>query len=455
MVLSGLGKSLSNAMDRLLGRGPVDKETILNLKNEIFKSLLDADIQVDIAYQMAENLQERAMNESPPPGVSRKDTMVTIVYEELARIMGWTAYPLQLDRKKTNILMTIGIQGSGKTTTIGKLARYLKNDKWKIGLVCTDTWRPGAYDQLKQLGERVGVEVYGDPDENKAEKLAKRGIQHFKEEGKNLIIVDTAGRHKEEKELLKEMKRLDKIVNPDEIILVIDGTLGQSAYNQAKAFSETTEIGSIIVTKLDGTAKGGGAISAAAATGAPIKFVGMGEDITELEKFDPKGFAGRILGIGDLKGLLDQVQAAQIAPDEERAKAMMKGNITYDDMMEMFESMNKFGGLRKLLDKLPGGLSYNIDDEMLSMSKDSMEQYKNIILSMTKKERMAEVKLGASRVERIAMGSGVQPEKVKELVKQKKMAEKWIKQMMKGGGRGRNKGMPGMAGLLGNLGGMM
>lgn len=452
MVLSELGKSLSGAMDKLLGRGPVDKETILELKNEIFKSLLDADIQFDIAYQMAENLQERAMNESPPAGVSRQDAMTTIVYEELARIMGWASYPLELSKKKTNILMTIGIQGSGKTTSIGKLARYLKQDNWNIGLVCTDTWRPGAFDQLKQLGDRVGVDVYGDPDENKAEKLAKQGIKHFKDEGKNLIIVDTAGRHKEEKDLLKEMQRLDKVVNPDEIILVIDGTLGQNAYSQAKAFAETTDIGSIIVTKLDGTAKGGGAISAAAATGAPIKFVGVGESLADFEKFNPKGFAGRILGIGDLEGLLDQVQAAEITPDEDRAKAMMKGNITFDDMMEMFESMNKMGGLRNLLNKLPGGLSYSVDDEMLSTSKESMEQYKHVILSMTKKERLAEVKLGKTRVDRIARGSGVDPEKVKELIKQKKMAEKWIKQMMKGGGKRR--GQKGM-GLPFNLAGMM
>ena len=451
MVLSSLGKSLSGAMNKLLGRGPIDKETILELKNEIFKALLDADVQFDIAYLMAENLQQRALNDSPPPGVSRKDAMVTIVYEELARIMGWEA--LNLEKKRTNLLMTIGIQGSGKTTSIGKLSKLLKADRWNIGLVCTDTWRPGAYDQLKQLGDRVGVEVYGEPEEKKAEKIAKNGIKHFKDAGKNLIIVDTAGRHKEEKELLKEMKRLEKVVEPDEIILVIDGTLGQSAYNQAKAFAETaSNIGSIIVTKLDGTAKGGGAISAAAATGAPIKFVGLGEDIKDFERFNPKGFAGRILGIGDMEGLLDQVKAAQIEPDEERAKQMMKGNITFDDMMEMFESMNKMGGLRSLLSKLPGGLSYNVDDDMLSMSKDSMESFKNIILSMTKKERLAQVRLGKTRIDRIAMGSGVQPEKVKELVKQKKMAETWIKKMMKGGGRGRGKGM---GGLPFNLAGMM
>ncbi|MHA2170723.1 MAG: AAA family ATPase, partial [Candidatus Kariarchaeaceae archaeon] len=410
---------------------------ILELKNDIFRALLDADIQFDLAFQMAENLQRRALDEKLPSGISRRDAMVTIVYEELARIMGGTAYPLTLEKKRVNTIMLIGIQGSGKTTTIGKLANYLKQDHWNVGLVCTDTWRPGAYEQLRQLGEKIGLETFGDPAEKKAVKLAKNGIKHFTEAKKNVILIDTAGRHKEETELLKEMEQLDKQVKPHEIILVVDGTLGQSAYSQANAFSQSTQIGSIIVTKLDGTAKGGGAISAAAATQAPIKFIGVGEAITELEKFDPKGFAGRILGLGDLDGILDQVQRAQIAPDEDRAREMMKGHISYSDMLELFESMNKMGGMRKLLDKLPGGLSYNVDEQMLATSKDSMKDFKNIIFSMTPGERDAEVKLGRSRIDRISRGSGVSIEKVRELINQKKVSEKWIKQLSKGKRRGR------------------
>lgn len=441
MALSSLGKRISGAVNRLISRGPIDKEVVLELKNEIFRALLESDIQFDLAKQMADNLQERALNQPLPSGISRKDAMITIIYEELASIMGGLAHPLEITKGKTNIFMMIGIQGSGKTTTIGKLARYLKQDRWNIGLVCTDTWRPGAYDQLKQLGEKVGVETYGNPDEKNAVKLATRGIKHFKEAKKNVIIVDTAGRHKEEKSLLKEMKNLDKKVKPDEIILVIDGTLGQSAYIQANAFAESTNIGSIIVTKLDGTAKGGGAISAAAATNAPIKFIGVGEDITELEKFDPKGFAGRILGLGDIAGIIDEVQRANIVPDEDRALEMMKGNISYSDMLDLFDSMGKFGGIRKLIDRLPGGLSHNVDDNMLATSKDSMKIFKNIILSMTPDERDAHVKLGKTRIDRIALGSGVTADKVKELIKQKKMSEKWIKQMMGATkGRGRGKG---------------
>lgn len=424
-------------MNILMGKGKIDRELILELKNDIFRSLLEADIQFDLAYQMAENLQKRALDEKLPGGISRRDAMVTIVYEELALMMGGMSYPLKLEKNKINILLMIGIQGSGKTTTVGKLGKYLKQDRWKVGLVCTDTWRPGAFDQLKQLGDKIDIHTFGDLGQKNSIKLATDGIKYFTDKGKNVIIIDTAGRHKEETELLEEMEKLYKKVTPDEIILVIDGTLGQNAYSQANAFSQSTKIGSIIVTKLDGTAKGGGAISAAAATGAPIKFIGLGEDISELEKFDPKGFAGRILGLGDIEGIIDQVQRAQIEPDEDRAREMMKGNISYSDMLELFESMNKMGGIRKLLDKLPGGLSHSVDDQMLATSKDSMKHFQNIIFSMTPAERDAKVKLNRSRIERIARGSGLGVDKVRELVNQKKVSEKWIKQMSKGKRRGR------------------
>ncbi len=451
MVLSGLSKSLSSALNKLMGK-PLDAATILELKNDIFKALLAADIQFDIAFKMAENLHQRALNEKPPKGITRRNAMINIVYEELTKIMGGTPYPLNLDKSRTNILMMIGIQGSGKTTTVGKLAYYLTQNKWKVGLVCTDTWRPGAYDQLKQLGDKINVETYGDPTEKNAVKLATRGVKHFKDT-KNVIIIDTAGRHKEEKDLIKEMKELSKKTKPHEIILVIDGTLGQSAYGQAKAFAEATPIGSIIVTKLDGSAKGGGAISAAAATGAPIKFIGTGEDIKQLEKFNPKGFAGRILGMGDIESILEQVERAQIQPDEERAKEMMKGNISYNDLLEMFESMNKMGGIKNLVSKLPG-ISTAVDDNMLATSKESMKQYRSIIFSMTPKERDALVKLNRSRIERIARGSGMDVDKVKELIKQKKMAEKMIKQMMKGNKSRRRGGQqqPSLFDLAGLMG---
>jgi signal recognition particle subunit SRP54 len=436
VVLRGLGKSLNSAIEKVIKRGPIDKELIIELKNDIFTSLLEADISIELATQVVQNVENRSFSEKLPPGLERNKAIVNIVYEELTNIMGRTAHKLKLDKKKTNILMTLGIQGSGKTTTIGKLAKYLKKENWNIGLICADTWRPGAYDQLKQLGDRIDIEVYGDPNEKKAVKLATKGIKHFESKEKDLIIVDTAGRHKEESSLINEMKDLANKVKPDEIILVIDGTLGQSAYSQAKAFSEATNIGSIIVTKLDGTAKGGGAISASAATGAPIKFIGLGEDIALLEEFDPKKFVGRILGLGDLESLLDEVKRANIEIDEDRTQEIMKGHMNYNDIITMFSTMNKMGGFRKILDMLPG-MTHQVDDNMLNMSKDTMKEYENIISSMTKSEKEARVKLNMTRIDRIARGSGVSTDKVRELINQKKNAEKMVKQMTKPKRKGR------------------
>ncbi len=431
MVLRSFGKSLNNAINKLINKGPADAALIKELKNDILRALLEADIELSLASQVVTNVEARSLSEELPPGLERNKAVINIVYEELTKIMGEKFYPLSLEKEKTNILMAIGIQGSGKTTTIAKLARLLTKENWNVGLICTDTWRPGAYEQLTQLGEQIGVEVFGEPTQKNPIKIAKNGIKHFKEKRKNLILVDTAGRHKEEKSLIKEMKELNKKLKPQEIILVIDGTLGQKAKIQAMEFHEATPIGSIIVTKLDSTAKGGGAISASASTGAPIKYIGLGEKVNDIEKFEPKKFVGRILGLGDIETLLEEVKKAQLSVDEDRTAEMMKGKFTYTDIIGMFESMNKMGGVRKILDLLPGGMTHQVDDNMLNMSKETMERNKNIIQSMTQKERNAEVKLSKTRIERIAIGSGVSIDHIKELVNQKKMAEKMVRQMTK------------------------
>ncbi len=442
MVLRSLGKSLNSAITKVLRRGPVDADLIRELKNDIFKALLEADVEINVASEVVNRVEQRSLSEKLPPGLERNKAVINIVYEELTKIMGDRAYPLNIQKGKTNIIMVVGIQGSGKTTTIGKLANFLKKQKWNVGLVCTDTWRPGAYEQLLQLGTNAGVDVFGDPKQKNAIKLATKGVKEFKKSGKDVIIVDTAGRHKEETELIKEMKKLDKKLHPDEIILVIDGTLGQVAKKQALEFKKATDIGSIIVTKLDGTAKGGGAISASVSTGAPIKFIGTGEGLDDFEPFDPKKFVGRILGLGDIETLLEEVKKAQIELDEDRTKEIMKGHLTYRDIITMFESMNKMGGFRKILDLLPGGMGHQLDDSMLNMSKESMKKYKTIISSMTDKEKDALVKLSRTRIERIAKGSGTSIDDVKELINQKKNAEKMMKQMTKP--RRGKKGIPGM-----------
>ena len=437
VVLRRLGKSIHSAIEKFVRKGPMDKELILELKNSIFRSLLDADIDMAVASVVVNNLEQRSLNEKLPPGIERKKAVVNIVYEELTRIMGGEARPLNINKKKTNIIMMLGSQGSGKTTTVGKLAFNMKKAGWRIGLVAADTWRPGAYDQLVQLGEQAEVEVYGDPKQKNAIKIASNGIKHFTKQQKNLIIVDTAGRHKGDEALIKEMKNLTKKIKPDEVIFVVDGTNGKQVFESAQRYATVSDIGSIIVTKLDGTAKGGGAISASAAAGVPIKFIGIGEDISALEEFDPKKFVGRILGMGDLDSLIDEVKKANLALSEDRTEEMMKGHMNFNDILMMFESMNKMGGFRRILDMLPGGMTHQVDDNMLNMSKENMKKFKTIISSMTVKEREAEVKLNRTRIERIARGSGVTVEAVKELVNQKKMAEKMVKQMGKPKRRGR------------------
>ena len=447
MVFSTLGKSLSSVMRKLMGKGVVDEALIKELKNEIFKALLEADVDFDIAYAVAERVEQRSLTEPLPKGITRRQQIINIVYEELTRVMGEKPYPLNIQKGRPNIILMVGIQGSGKTTTTAKLARYLSKNGWKVGLVAADTWRPGAYDQLKQLGEKIGVEVYGDPKEKNAIKLAKKGRDYFIKQKKNVIIIDTAGRHKEESSLIKEMKKLNRELRPHEVILVIDGTLGQAAFGQASAFAKATKVGSVIVTKLDGTAKGGGAISASVATGAPIKFIGVGEKIDDLEGYDPKRLVSRILGLGDLETLLEEVKQAQIDTSEEQAKAIMKGKFTLRDMMDMMEQMNKMGGIKKLISMIPG-MSMGLDDSMLQMSKESLERFKIIMSSMTDEELDGKVKINRSRQERIARGSGVTLEDIRAMLQQYEQSKKMVKTFMRqskrrGAGGQQIPGIPG------------
>ena len=248
----------------------------------------------------------------------------------------------------------VGIQGSGKTTTTAKLANYLKKTS-KTGIVCADTYRPGAFEQLSQLAESINVPIYGEPDNKNAIEIAKKGVEYFKSRKFEVIIVDTAGRHKDEKGLIKEMVQIAREINPTEIILVIDGTIGQQAAIQAHAFNKFTNIGSIIVTKLDGSAKGGGALSAVAATGAPIKFIGTGEKIDDFEKFNPKSFVGRLLGIPDIESIVERVKQAEIEPTKDLKKKFLMGNFTLEDMMLQIKQFKKLGSMKKMLDLM--GLS--------------------------------------------------------------------------------------------------
>ena len=320
--------------------------------------------------------------------------------------------------------MLVGIQGSGKTTTTAKLARYLQKRGHKTALVCTDTFRAGAFAQLRQLAEQINVPIYGDDREKNASKVAAEGLKRF--QGYDIVIVDTAGRHKDEESLIKEMKALEKTVQPDEVIMVIDGTIGQQAAVQAKAFHEATPLGSIVVAKLDGSARGGGALSAVAATGVPIKFLGTGEKVDAIEPFDPPRFVGRMLGIGDLQSLIEKVREAEVKVPEKKAKAILSGKFTLADMYDQFEAMRSMGPLDKILKMVPG-FGYEIPTDKMDVAEDTMKKWRVIIQSMTPDEREDPKILSPSRIKRVARGSGTTEKDVKTLLQQYTMAKRMMK----------------------------
>ena len=428
MALERLGSSLYEAIKKIFRASIVDEAAVKELVRDIQRALLQADVNVQLVLNISKRIEDRALKEKIPPGISRREHVIKVVYEELTRFLGEKPAPIKIEPGKRNIIMLVGIQGSGKTTAAAKLARYFQKRGLKTAIVCADTYRPGAYAQLQQLADRINVPLYGNPKEKNPVKIALEGLKLFKD--KDIIIVDTAGRHKEEKELIKEMKMLEKNIKPDEIMLVIDGTIGQQAMVQAKAFNEATPIGSILVTKLDGSARGGGALSAVAATGAPIKFIGTGEKIGDIEPFVPSRFVGRLLGMGDLETLLEKVREAEVKVPEKKAKAILSGKFTLTDMYEQFEAMKGMGPFRKLLKMIPG-MSYNIPEDMLSMAEDRLEKWRVMIQSMTPEEKENPKIFNASRIRRVARGSGTSEKEVKELLKQYSMMRRMIKMLRK------------------------
>jgi signal recognition particle subunit SRP54 len=426
MSLERLGSSLYDALKKVFRASVVDEATVKELVRDIQRALIQADVNVKLVLDISKRIEDRALKEKVPPGISRREHVIKVVYEELTRFLGEKPVPIKVEPGKRKIMMLVGIQGSGKTTAAAKLARYFQKRGLKTGLICGDTFRPGAYAQLQQLANRINVPLYGDVKGKDSVKVVNEGLKQFGE--KDVIIVDTSGRHKEEQELIKEMKMLEKSIKPDEVMLVIDGTIGQQALVQAKAFNEATPIGSILVTKLDGSARGGGALSAVAATGAPIKFISTGEKTEDIEAFVPSRFVGRLLGMGDLETLLDKVREAEIAVPEKKAKAILSGKFTLTDMYEQFEAMKGMGTFKKLLKMIPG-MSYNIPEDMLNTAEGRLEKWRVMIQSMTPDERDNPKIFNASRMKRVARGSGTNEKEVKELLKQYVMMRRLLKTM--------------------------
>ncbi|MEW6592326.1 MAG: signal recognition particle protein Srp54 [Candidatus Hadarchaeota archaeon] len=432
MVLEKLGVALHGALRKLARAPTVDQAALKELVRDIQRALLQADVNVELVLELTKKIEKRALEEKLPPGMDRRAHVVKIVYEELSEFLGKPS-ELNVEPRKLKVVLMVGLQGSGKTTTIGKLSAHFKKKGYKVGVVAADTFRPGAHEQLSQLSQQAGVEFFGDQKAKDSVKLAVEGVKRFRKEGFEVVFVDSAGRHRKEEDLMEEMRKMAEAVKPDEVMLVIDGTIGQQAREQAAAFKAATGIGSIFVTKLDGTAKGGGALSAVAATGAPIKFIGVGEHIEDVEPYVPQRFVARLLGMGDIETLLKKVEelAAEGAVKPAEAKAIMAGKLTLKDVYDQMGAMSKMGPLKKVMQMIPG-VGVSIPDEQMKVGEEKLKKFKVIMQSMTKKEMEDPKLINASRVRRIAKGSGTKESDVKELLKQYEFMQKFVKAFAKG-----------------------
>ena len=439
-MLDNLRTGLRGAIKKIVGSSDINEELIDSLCKDIQRALLQSDVNVKLVLEITKRIKERSLNEEPVRGLTRKDHIITILYGELARLLGYTGQTIknidksqQIDEKiisfepnKQSVILMLGIQGSGKTTVTAKIARWLLKHGYSVGVIGADTWRPGALTQLRMNCSRINVEVYGEEPNSNAIDIVRKGLEHFEIQKVDITIVDTAGRHKEELSLLDEMRTMRDVINPDLVLLVIDGTIGQQAFNQAKAFHEAVAVGGIIVTKLDGTAKGGGVLAASAVTGAKVMFIGTGERIDDLEVFSPTGFVGRILGMGDIKAILEMARGLELQADENQAKRLLSGKMTIEDFYAQMENVGKMG-FRNVIDNLPG-LSGMVKEDQLDALEGKMEKWRFIIQSMTRDEKKNPDIINESRRKRIARGAGITEHEVKDLVKQYSNSKTMMKQ---------------------------
>ncbi len=431
MVLDNLGSSLKSAIQKLANAGKIDKEVIDDVVKDIQRALIQADVNVKLVMKLSNRIKERALTEAPPAGMDSREHVLRIVYTELVNIIG-KATPIALEPQT---IMMVGLQGSGKTTTTAKLARFFARKGLKPAVICADTYRPGAYDQLSQLCEKLGVMFYGERDNPDAVAIVRNGL---KETAKyDVRIVDTAGRHALETELIKEMKDIWGLTNFTHRFLVLDAAIGQQASEQAKAFNDAVGITGVVITKLDGTAKGGGALSAVSDTNTSIAFIGVGETPDDLERFDPDGFISRLLGMGDLKALVEKANEV-LSQKDVNVEKIMTGKFTLNDMYSQLEAINKMGPLKQIMSMLPLGGLGNIPDDAYRMTQDKMQGYRIIMDSMTEEEKDDPKLIGSSRIARIAMGSGRSADDVRELLKYHKMMQKAMKGMKGGGQSNKN-----------------
>ena len=424
-MLDNLKNGLRSAIKKIVNSSGIDEELIKELAKDVQRSLLQSDVNVKLVLEITKNLEERSINETPPPGLSRKDHIVKILYDELSKLLG-NDTEFHFKSGKINKVLMLGIQGSGKTTISSKLAKFLTRQGYRVGVIGADTFRPGALVQLQTMCEKSNVEVFGDESSKDSPDIVKRGLKHFDNSNLDIILIDTAGRHKEEKDLLEEMTQISKVAEPDLALLVIDGTIGQQCFSQAKAFNEIVPVGGIVITKLDSSAKGGGALAASAATGAQVMYLGTGERIDDLEQFSPTRFVGRLLGMGDVQAVLDLAKRLENEADDVRLKRISSGKMNMEDFFYQLEEVTKVGSLQNLMETMPG-LSGMVKEDQLEQMEDRVDRWRYIIQSMNKDEKADPDLLNSSRIKRIARGSGWPEHEVKELLKNYKNSKTMMK----------------------------
>lgn len=430
-LMGSLSEKLSHVFSKLKNKGALTELEIKNAMREIRIALLEADVNFAVAKEFINKVSERAVGDDILKGLNSSQQVVKIVNEELIALMGSTHQKLTVaDRPPTVILMS-GLQGAGKTTMCGKLALNLKKNGKRPLLVACDIYRPAAIQQLKIVGEKAGAEVYSSQEKD-AVKIAKEGVKYATSQGYDTVIIDTAGRLHIDQVLMKEIKDIRDAVKPTEILLVIDSMLGQDAVNVAKEFNEALEITGVILTKLDGDTRGGAALSVKAVTGKPIKFIGVGEKMTDLEPFYPDRMASRLLGMGDVLTLIERAQEAINEEDALRiAKKMKDKSFDLNDYLEQLSSIKNMGNLSDMIGMIPG-MSNKLRGQNLEVDEKKIEQTKAIITSMTPKERKYPEILNASRRKRIAKGSGVEVADVNRLINQFEQMKKMMAKMSSG-----------------------
>mmetsp|Transcript_74051 Transcript_74051/g.196423 ORF Transcript_74051/g.196423 Transcript_74051/m.196423 type:complete len:504 (+) Transcript_74051:127-1638(+) len=439
MVLGDLGSKLSATLQKLSRTTVLSDEAIDECLKDVAKALLEADVNVRYVSELRSAIRNQLrLDEALAAGTNRRRFIQQCVCNELSKLLTPDRKPIKFQKGKCSVVMFVGLQGSGKTTTCTKFAVHYQRKGWKVALVCADTFRAGAFDQLKQNATKVRIPFYGSYTETDPVVIASEGVAAFRKDKYDLIIVDTSGRHKQETALFEEMQQVEEVVSPDDVVFVMDSHIGQACYDQAKAFADAVKVGSVIITKLDGHAKGGGALSAVAATNSPVIFIGTGEHFDDFEPFSAESFVSRLCGLGDISGLVSTInEAMPLDKQPELMGRLSKGMFTLRDMYEQLEYVTKLGSLQTVMSMIPG---MNQDMLPAGYEKEGVQRIKRfmtIMDSMTDEEldckKNALLDKDLSRIIRVAKGSGTHPMAVAELLQEHKRFEKMVGKMGKAG----------------------